>query len=148
MSVMDVVCAVLVDARQRLLVARRPLDKSLGGRWEFPGGKVDPGETLAQAMVRELEEELGTVVVVDVPASARFSAVDHGSEDGRWLIRLHPMVCALADGAPEPVALEHEAIDWVALADDAALDGIDWAPGDRRILAQVREWWLGGGGAR
>ncbi|QQL45202.1 (deoxy)nucleoside triphosphate pyrophosphohydrolase [Sulfuriroseicoccus oceanibius] len=140
-SVMDVVCAVLVDARQRLLVAQRPLDKSLGGRWEFPGGKVDAGETLAQAMVRELDEELGTDVVVDEAGSAKFLPVDHKSEDGRWLIRLHPMVCELAAGAPEPVALEHLAIDWVALADDAALDAIDWAPGDRRILAQVREWW-------
>lgn len=139
-AVMDVVCAVLVDADRRLLVARRPMDKSLGGHWEFPGGKVEPGESLAQAMVREVEEELGTTVVVDEAASAQFDPVDHEATGGGLVIRLHPVVCTLADGSPAPVALEHMAIDWVALTDTETLEAIDWAPGDRRILQQVREW--------
>lgn len=139
-DVMDVVCAVLVNGDASLLVARRPQGKSLGGYWEFPGGKVEPGETLADAMVREMIEEMGTRVVVDSAASAGFTFVDHRVDGLLQTIRLHPMVCSVGHGEPAPVALEHMAIDWISLADNAALEMLDWAPGDRRILAQVLAW--------
>ena len=54
-----VVAGVMLDARGRVLLARRTAGRDLAGAWEFPGGKVDPGETPAQALARELEEELG-----------------------------------------------------------------------------------------
>ncbi|MFN8947737.1 MAG: NUDIX domain-containing protein, partial [Alphaproteobacteria bacterium] len=57
-----VVAAALVDAQGRLLLAERPAGKSMAGLWEFPGGKVEPGERPAQSLVRELHEELGLVV--------------------------------------------------------------------------------------
>ncbi len=59
MTRLTVVAALIQDAQGRVLLARRPQDRHQGGRWEFPGGKVEPGETLEAALARELEEELG-----------------------------------------------------------------------------------------
>jgi 8-oxo-dGTP diphosphatase len=61
-SRLDVVAAVIRDAGGRVLLARRPDHKHQGGRWEFPGGKVEAGESLDAALARELEEELGLIV--------------------------------------------------------------------------------------
>ena len=58
-----VVAAALIDADNRVLIQQRPLTKAYAGKWEFPGGKVDPGETPPQALVRELKEELNVTTV-------------------------------------------------------------------------------------
>jgi len=63
-SPIPVVCAVLEDDSGRILVAQRPADKHLALKWEFPGGKVDPGETPPAALLRELREELGCTAVI------------------------------------------------------------------------------------
>lgn len=127
MSPLRVVAAVLVRDG-RVLAAQRPAHKSQGGLWELPGGKVEPGETDAQALARELREELGVDVVVG-------AAVAEG---------LHPyparpvllvaLRCSLAPGA-EPVAHEHQALRWV---DAPGLDGLAWAPADLPLLPAVR----------
>jgi 8-oxo-dGTP diphosphatase len=57
-----VVAAAVIDARGRVLIAQRPAGKHLAGMWEFPGGKVEPGEARADALRRELEEEIGIVI--------------------------------------------------------------------------------------
>jgi len=62
MKTILVVAAALVDSDGRVLIAQRPEGKQLAGLWEFPGGKVEPGETPETALIRELEEELGIVV--------------------------------------------------------------------------------------
>ena len=69
MKLLLVVAAALIDADNRVLVAQRPQGKSLAGLWEFPGGKVDPGERPEAALIRELREELG--IEVKEPASRR-----------------------------------------------------------------------------
>jgi 8-oxo-dGTP diphosphatase len=95
--------------------------------WEFPGGKVEPGETEQAAGVRELAEELGVRIEVGeslgptVPINERYS--------------LRVYTATLVSGNPSPH--EHEAIRWVG-ADD--LDALDWLPADRPFLPFVRKW--------
>ena len=139
LPVIPVVCAVLLDQRGHVLIARRPEEKHLGGLWEFPGGKVEEGETLSDALVREIREELGTEVVVESDGVDTLGAFDHALDDR--IIRLYPILCRLAEGAKPPEALEHSEIRWISLDQS---DEIAWAPGDRWIHAAVRGWKYGG----
>lgn len=134
--VLHVVCAVLLDERDHVLVARRPLDKSLGGLWEFPGGKVEDGESLADAMVREISEELGAMIKVCDDGVGVIGHFDHQS-DG-VVIRLHPVICYLAEDSPPPEALEHLELRWLSVTEETE---IDWALGDRRIFAALKLWY-------
>ncbi len=90
-----------------MLLARRPPDKLLPLKWEFPGGKVEPGEDPAAAIVREIREELGCEVRV-------VRALPHFDHDYvRVVIEMIPYVCALVDGTSEPHPHEHTEIAWV-----------------------------------
>lgn len=91
----------------KILVSRRPETTVYGGYWEFPGGKVDPGETPADAVVRELFEELAITVRVDAP----LPTIEHVYEHAH--VRLHPFVCTLVSGEPEN--REVAAHRWVTL---------------------------------
>jgi 8-oxo-dGTP diphosphatase len=130
LDVVQVVGAALVDG-DRVLVAQRsggPYD----GCWEFPGGKVEPGEDHLAALVRECAEELGVVVAPgeflgEVPLDGSVAGGAPGASTLRvWAARL-------ADG--EPVAREHRELRWVRTAD---LDGLDWIAADRPLLPAVR----------
>jgi 8-oxo-dGTP diphosphatase len=111
----------------RVLACRRTSPAHLAGLWEFPGGKVEPGETDEQALVRELQEELG----VDVEVGPRVGPeLDLG---GTAVMRVH--VCALPDGT-EPVAHEHDALRWLA-ADE--LDDVPWIPADAPVLHELAD---------
>ncbi len=123
---LDVVAGVISDESGRLLACKRPEGKHLGGKWEFPGGKVEPGETPASALVRELEEELGIVVEPLRPLTSVIW------DYGRGPIRLLPWLCRIAAGEPQP--REHSEIRWCA---GEELDALDWADADLPIL---REW--------
>ena len=82
-----VVACALVDADKRVLIAQRPEGKTLAGLWEFPGGKVEPGERPEQTLIRELHEELG----IDVEASclAPFTFASHAYPDFHLLMPLY-----------------------------------------------------------
>ena len=80
-----VVAAALIDAQSRIFVQQRPVGKNMAGLWEFPGGKVEPGEPPEDALVRELREELGIDTEVACLAPATFST---GDVDGRPLLLL------------------------------------------------------------
>ncbi len=123
---LDVVCAVIFDNDGRFLACRRPSDKHLGGKWEFPGGKVDSGESPEAAIVREIREELA----IEVEVLSSFSPVvwDY---DGR-LIRLIPFRCGILAGVPQ--ALEHDDLLWCTPGDWGLLD---WAPADVPILREI-----------
>ena len=116
--------AILRDGR--VLAARRTSPAAAAGRWEFPGGKVEPGETPEAALVREVVEELGCRVEVtgwlagEVPIGAS-----------------HTLTVALArlvDGEPDPV--EHDVVRWLGAAE---LGDVDWLEADRPFLAELRD---------
>lgn len=116
--------AIVVDGR--VLACERADPPEMAGRWEFPGGKVDAGETDAEALVRECDEELGIQVEVgdqvgpDVPLAG-----------GRAVLRVY---LARLIGDAEPRALEHSALRWLA-ADE--LDDVPWLPADAPIVAAL-----------
>jgi 8-oxo-dGTP diphosphatase len=110
-----VVAAALVDADGRVLLQQRPEGKSLPGLWEFPGGKIEPGETPEMALVRELEEELGIVTQGQCLAPACFAS--EPLDDQHLLLLLY--VCRKWSGIPE---LRHAAaFKWVRPAEMFAL---------------------------
>ena len=94
-----VVAGVVWDAHGRVLLTQRPLEGLLGGLWEFPGGKVEEGETLAEALKRELGEELG----IDVEVGAPVAVVDHAYSHFR--ITLHAFHCRHLGGTPQPLSV-------------------------------------------
>jgi 8-oxo-dGTP diphosphatase len=108
----------------RVLAARRTSPPSAAGRWEFPGGKVEPGESDAESLVREVAEELGLAITLT-----------------RWLTgeaeigETHVLRVAVAssDGG-EPVPTEHDEVRWLAAGE---LDEVDWLEPDRPFLAEL-----------
>ncbi len=115
------------DGNGRFLACQRPQGKHLGGLWEFPGGKIDPGETAESALIREISEELAITIEVDRPLQA--VVCNYGMKR----IRLHPFRCRILRGEPHP--MEHERIQWCAPED---FDSLPWAEADLPILAEIR----------
>ena len=101
-----VVAAALVDGDGRVLLQRRPPGRAMAGLWEFPGGKLEAGETPEAALARELEEELGIAVSAEAVRPCSFAT---GRVDGRPLLLLLFLV---REWAGEPRALEATAIRW------------------------------------
>jgi len=99
-------CA-LVDADGRVLIAQRPEGKQLAGLWEFPGGKVEQGETPEECLVRELREELG--IETQIPCLAPLTFASHTYDDFHLLMPLY--VCRRFTGTPQP--REAQSLKWV-----------------------------------
>ncbi len=106
-KILLVAACALVDADGRILLAQRPEGKSLAGLWEFPGGKVEPGETPEETLVRELEEELG--IVTKVPCLAPLTFASHDYETFHLLMPLY--ICRRYEGVPS--GREGQQIKWV-----------------------------------
>ena len=102
-----VVACALVDPDGRVLLAQRPQGKQFAGLWEFPGGKVEPGETPEETLVRELKEELG--IETKVACLAPLTIASHANDDFTLLMPLY--VCRRFWGTPQP--LEAQALKWV-----------------------------------
>lgn len=123
-----VVCAV-IERDGRVLLAQRPPSKLLPLKWEFAGGKVEPGEDPAVAIVREIREELGCAVRI-TRALPRFV-----HDYGRVVIEMIPFVCALEPGTSEPHAHEHVALAWVRPEE---FEQYDLAAADWPVIAAYR----------
>lgn len=119
-----VVCAV-IERAGRVLVAQRPTHKHLPLKWEFAGGKVEPGESAEAAIVREIREELGCEFEITraLPRFTHAYAVT---------IEMIPFVGRLAPASPEPQPHEHVALRWV---DPAELPALDLAAADLPVVA-------------
>ncbi|PWR22377.1 8-oxo-dGTP diphosphatase MutT [Zavarzinia compransoris] len=102
-----VTAAVLVDADRRILLAQRPAGRSLAGLWEFPGGKIEAGESPETALIRELDEELG--ITVREPCLAPLTFASHAYPNFHLLMPVY--ICRRWEGTP--VAREHAALAWV-----------------------------------
>jgi 8-oxo-dGTP diphosphatase len=126
-----VVVGAAVVRGGRLLAARRTTPPEAAGRWELPGGKVDPGETAHAAVVREVAEELGCRTEVDrwLPGGESFGA--------GFVLRV--AICRLVDGEPA-AGSDHDELRWLGPDE---LDDVDWLEPDRPFLSSVREVLLG-----
>ena len=129
-SVLLVVACALVDPDGRVLIARRPEGKSMAGLWEFPGGKVQPGETPEEALIRELEEELS----IDVPAAclAPLTFTSHAYEAFHLLMPLY--VCRKWSGTVR--ATEGQELKWVK---PARLRDYPMPPADLPLIGHLMD---------
>jgi 8-oxo-dGTP diphosphatase len=121
-----VAACALLDADGRVLVAQRPEGKSMAGLWEFPGGKLEPGETPEQTVIRELVEELGVETKPACLAPLTFAS--HAYEDFHLLMPLY--VCRRYWGIPAP--REGQRIKWVR---PAGLRELPMPPADQPLIA-------------
>jgi 8-oxo-dGTP diphosphatase len=125
-----VAAAALVDADGRVLICQRPQGKQLAGLWEFPGGKVEPGETPEGCLMRELEEELG--IQVTHACLAPFVFASHEYEGFHLLMPLY--LCRRWSGQMK--ALEHKALAWVK---PSKLTDYPMPPADAPLVAWLRD---------
>lgn len=121
-----VVAVALVDADHRVLIAQRPEGKALAGLWEFPGGKVEPGERPEETLIRELQEELGIVTKEACLAPLTFAS--HAYADFHLLMPLY--ICRRWEGFAQ--AREHQALKWVR---PTALREYPMPPADEPLIS-------------
>lgn len=131
MRLVLVAAVALIDPDGRVLLAQRPPGKAMAGLWEFPGGKVEPGETPETALIRELREELGIETWSSCLAPLTFAS--HAYDDFHLLMPL--FACRRWQGAVR--AREGQALAWVR---PAALRDYPMPPADLPLIPVLRDW--------
>lgn len=121
----------LIDVEGRVLLAQRPEGKSMAGLWEFPGGKVEAGETPEQALIRELEEELGINTWASCLAPLTFAS--HAYDDFHLLMPL--FACRKWEGIPQ--SRENQALKWVRANE---LRNYPMPEADVPLVPILRDW--------
>jgi len=121
----------LIDPDGRVLLAQRPDGKSMAGLWEFPGGKVEPGETPEAALIRELSEELGISTWASCLAPLTFAS--HAYPDFHLLMPL--FACRRWQGTPTP--REAQRLAWVRVGD---MSRYPMPPADLPLIPILRDW--------
>ena len=135
-TLLPVVAALLVDSTGRVLVQRRPEQGSMAGLWEFPGGKVERGETPENALVRELSEELGIHVDGGDLVPLTFASAPLGER------HLLLMLYACRRWLDEPRALHASALQWVSVD---GLSELDMPPADEPLIPIIKAWHIANG---
>jgi mutator protein MutT len=120
------VSAALIFRAGKLLITQRHADSHLGGLWEFPGGKREPGETFEACLVREIREELG----VDISVGELFETISHDYPEKS--VHLKFFICRLRSGEPQP--LDCAAVKWIAKPE---LQTHDFPAADARLLGKL-----------
>lgn len=120
-------CLILAAPGGCVLATRRPLDKALGGLWEFPGGKVEAGESAEEALRREIREEL----ILELGTLESLTPVEHTYDFG--MIRLLPFLTRCPE-RPAVHLVEHVEARWLAPVD---FGSVEWAPADVPILGEI-----------
>ncbi len=128
MRLLLVVAVALVDSDDRVLIAQRPEGKALAGLWEFPGGKIEPGERPEEALIRELREEID--IDVEAPCLAPLTFASHAYDDFHLLMPLY--VCRKWKGVAR--AKEGQALKWVTAK---ALHNFPMPPADAPLIAHL-----------
>ncbi|MGR3806129.1 (deoxy)nucleoside triphosphate pyrophosphohydrolase [Marinibacterium profundimaris] len=131
MKMVLVSAVALIDPDGRVLLAQRPEGKSMAGLWEFPGGKVEPGETPEAALVRELHEELGIDTWTSCLAPLTFAS--HGYDDFHLLMPLY--ACRKWEGIVQ--SRENQALKWVR---PQSLSDYPMPAADKPLVAILRDW--------
>ena len=126
-----VAAVALIDRDGRVLIAQRPPGKSMAGLWEFPGGKIDPGETPEQALVRELAEELG--IETEEACLGPFTFASHSYEKFHLLMPLY--LCRVWKGIPTP--REGQVLKWV---EPKKLGDYPMPPADVPLVVMLRDF--------
>jgi 8-oxo-dGTP diphosphatase len=130
MKLLLVVAVALIDADQRVLIAERPAGKQLAGLWEFPGGKIEPGERPEESLIRELAEELG--ISVEAACLAPLTFASHAYETFHLLMPLY--VCRRWSGSVQP--REGQQLKWVHPRD---LRSYPMPPADEPLIPPLIE---------
>ena len=124
----DVAAALIWDDEKRFMICQRPAHKARGLLWEFVGGKAEPGETLAETLIRECREELDITVAV----GSIYTQLVHNYPD--ITIRLTLFNCTIAEG--EPKLLEHNDLKWIHPRE---IPKFNFCPADTEILKMLME---------
>ena len=131
MSIILVSAIALVDSNGLVLLSQRPKEKEMGGFWEFPGGKVEKGETPEEALIREIKEELGILIWDSCLAPLTFAS--HTYNNFHLLMPL--FICRRWEGIPEPK--EGQNLKWVKPID---MKDYKMPPADVPLISRLRDW--------
>jgi 8-oxo-dGTP diphosphatase len=132
--VTEVAAGILLDSQQRFLMGQRPVGKPYAGYWEFPGGKVEAGETLFQTLQRELQEELG----ITIHGSVDLMTIEHDYPHA--YVRIH--VSVIRDWTGEPTGCENQALSWQDLNRDQ-LSVEPLLPAALPMIQQLKQFYAG-----
>lgn len=132
---LHVACAI-IEQEGMVLAAQRSATMTLPLKWEFPGGKIETGESPEECLIRELMEELGVSVLV----GAALSPATHGYPD--FTVTLYPFTCRLAGGVLTPH--EHHALTWI---EPQRMQELDWAAADLPVISEYLASLCAAGGA-
>jgi 8-oxo-dGTP diphosphatase len=127
----DVTCAI-IEKNGQVLAAQRGPGMTMPLKWEFPGGKIKPGETAEGCIIREIREELG----VEIRIETVLAPSSHAYPDLH--VRLHPFVCRITSGRIKPT--EHQVVQWIG---HDRLSSLEWAAADVAVIRSYLDYRMG-----